>query len=419
MSVGRGRRIALFGGTFDPIHNGHLAVARELAARLALDRVLIMPTFVPPHKIKTEMASAVDRLEMCRLACEPYPELAVSDVEINRRGASFTVLTLEQLHREMPDAELFLLVGADMFLTLASWYRFADIAKLATLCAVPRDDVSAADLRAYADALEAQGARCVIENIETPRLSSTAIRQAARAGESLEGWVPPAVAAYIAEHQVYAARRNYRDTEEQYRDILRGRLTPKRYRHSLAVAEQAEHLARKYGADPEKARMAGLLHDILKDTDGDSQLQIFKDFGILLDAVEQQAPKLWHAHAGAVFLEHILGITDPDILLPIRYHTTGRAGMSLPEVVLYLADFTSADREYPDVDVMRELTERDADEAMRYALKYTIDDLNGHGKPVHPDTLACYEEYCERNGGTDGEGYPRQKNNSQKEKAQG
>ena len=242
----------------------------------------------------------------------------------------------------------------------------------------------------------------MIESMETPRISSTEIRVKARAGESLDGLVPAEVAAYIAAHQVYAERREYRDIEEQYCDILRGRLTPKRYRHSLAVAEQAEHLARKYGVDPQKARTAGLLHDILKDTDGDSQLQIFKDFGILLDAVEQQAPKLWHAHAGAVFLEHILGITDPDILLPIRYHTTGRAGMSGLEVVLYLADFTSADRDYPDVDVMRELTERNVDEAMRYALKYTIDDLNERGMPVHPDTLACYKEYCERDGGAHG-----------------
>lgn len=399
MSAEKGQRIALFGGTFDPIHNGHLVLARELAVRLKLDRVVMMPTFVPPHKIKTEMASAVDRLEMCRIACAPYPELTVSEREINRRGASFTVLTLEELHTAYPNAELFLLVGSDMFLTLASWYRFADIARLATLCTVPRDDDSIEKLRAYAATLEAQGARCVIESVDTPRVSSTEIRALARENQPLEGLVPPEVEAYIEAHQLYAAQREYRDVEEQYRDILRGRLTPKRYRHSLAVAEQAEHLAEKYGADPKKARTAGLLHDILKDTDGDSQLQIFKDFGILLDDVEKNAPKLWHAHAGAVFLEHILGIDDPDILLPIRYHTTGRAGMSLPEIILYLADFTSADRQYPDVEVMRELTERSIQEAMRYALRYTIDDLKAQGLPVHPDTLDCYADYCERNGG--------------------
>lgn len=399
MSAEKGQRIALFGGTFDPIHNGHLVLARELAVRLKLDRVVMMPTFVPPHKIKTEMASAVDRLEMCRIACAPYPELTVSEREINRRGASFTVLTLEELHTAYPNAELFLLVGSDMFLTLASWYRFADIARLATLCTVPRDDDSIEKLRAYAATLEAQGARCVIESVDTPRVSSTEIRALARENQPLEGLVPPEVEAYIEAHQLYAAQREYRDVEEQYRDILRGRLTPKRYRHSLAVAEQAEHLAEKYGANPKKARTAGLLHDILKDTDGDSQLQIFKDFGILLDDVEKNAPKLWHAHAGAVFLEHILGIDDPDILLPIRYHTTGRAGMSLPEIILYLADFTSADRQYPDVEVMRELTERSIQEAMRYALRYTIDDLKAQGLPVHPDTLDCYADYCERNGG--------------------
>lgn len=399
-----GKRVALFGGTFDPIHNGHIVMARELAARLQLDTVVLMPTFVPPHKIKEDMASAVDRLEMCRLACEPYPELTVSELEINRRGASFTVLTLEEMHRQLPEAELFLLVGADMFQTLGSWHRFPDIAALATLCTVPRDDIGAEALRAYAKELTAQGARCRVEEVETPAISSTEVRDRARKGLSLKGLVPPAVEAYMEERQVYAAQRVYRDPEEQYVEILRGRLTPKRFRHSLAVAEQAEHLARLYGADPAKARTAGLLHDILKDTDGDSQLQIFKDFGILLDAVEKHAPKLWHAHAGAVFLQHILGIEDPDILVPIRYHTTGRAGMSLQEVVLYLADFTSADRDYPDADVLRELAEKDQDAAMMYALDYTVRDLQERGMAVHPDTLACYHEYQERLGGVHGKG---------------
>ncbi len=391
-------RIALFGGTFDPIHNGHLQLARELARLLSLDRVILMPTFLPPHKLKGEMAPAVDRLAMCRLACAPYPELMVSDWEINRRGASFTVLTLEELRRQYPQSELFLLTGADMFLTLATWHRFADIAELATLCAVPRDEADAAALRAYADKLQQQGARCIVADLTLPPWSSTAVRERLQNGETLTDELPPAVAEYIAAHGLYTHNRQYLNREEQYTDIIRGRLTPRRFEHSLAVARQAQHLAEKYGADPEKARVAGLLHDILKDTDGDSQLQIFKDFGILLDAVEQQAPKLWHAHAGAVFLEHILGITDREILDAVRYHTTARAGMTLLDIVLYLADFTSDDRDYPDVDVMRELTERDPDAAMRYAVAYTIEDLHAQGRPVHPDTLACYEEIMERTG---------------------
>lgn len=396
------KRIALFGGTFDPIHNGHVELAREFAALLSLDKVVVMPTFIPPHKLKNDMAPATCRLAMCRLACAPYEELTVSDMEINRRGASFTVLTLEQLHSQYPNAELFLLTGADMFLTLGTWYRFADIARLATICAAPRDAADAASLRAHATKLEALGARCVVADFTVPAWSSTMVRERLRSGEVPCDMIPAEVADYIAAHQLYTENRQYLNKEEQYVDIIRGRLTPRRFEHSLAVAEQAVHLAKKYGADPDKARTAGLLHDVLKDTDGDSQLQIFKEFGILLDAVEEKAPKLWHAHAGAVFLQHILGIEDQEILDAVRYHTTARAGMSLLETVLYLADFTSADRDYPDVDVMRELTERDLDAAMRYAVAYTIDDLKEQGRPVHPDTLACYQELMERTGDTNG-----------------
>lgn len=396
------KRIALFGGTFDPIHNGHVELAREFAALLSLDKVVVMPTFIPPHKLKNDMAPAVDRLAMCRLACEPYKELTVSDLEINRRGASYTVLTLEQLHRQYPDSELFLLTGADMFLTVGTWYRFADIARLATICAAPRDEADAVCLREHAQKLEALGAQCVVAEFTVPAWSSTVVRERLKNGEIPRDMISSKVADYIAAHQLYTENRRYISKEEQYVDIIRGRLTPRRFEHSLAVAEQAVHLAKKYGADPDKARTAGLLHDILKDTDGDSQLQIFKEFGILLDAVEEKAPKLWHARAGAVFLQRVLGIEDKEILDAVRYHTTARAGMSLLETVLYLADFTSADRDYPDVDVMRELTERDLDAAMQYAVAYTIDDLKEQERPVHPDTLACYKEIMERIDDTNG-----------------
>ncbi len=398
------QKIGLFGGTFDPIHNGHIVLARRLAEQLGLDTVLMMPTFVPPHKTKPDLAPASDRLFMCRLACEPYPELTVSEQEIDRRGASFTVITLEQLKRQYPQAQLYLFVGADMFVTLGTWYRFADIAKLAILCAVPRDDVGTDVLQAYADKLTKQGATCVIADVKTPRISSTEIRRRAAEGESIDKLVPKAVAAYIRERDLYAKNKTYRQVEEQYIDIINGRLTPSRFRHSLAVGEQAVHLAKKYGADPQKAKIAGILHDVLKDTDGDSQLQILRDFDILLDDVEKQAPKLWHARAGAVFIEHILGIHDSDLLNAVRYHTTGRAGMSLLETVLYLADFTSADRVYPDVDHLRKLAEEDLDKAMEYAVAYTIDDLKAEGRPVHPDTVACYQEITERMSRIHGKG---------------
>lgn len=121
-------------------------------------------------------------------------------------------------------------------------------------------------------------------------------------------------------------------------------------------------------------------------------MQIFQDFAILLDNVEQQAPKLWHARAGALFIEKVLGVTDPDILAAVRYHTTARAGMSPLEKVLFIADFTSADRDYKDVDVMRRLADEGLSQAMLYALSYTIRDLVKKQAAIHPDTLAAYNE---------------------------
>ena len=110
---------------------------------------------------------------------------------------------------------------------------------------------------------------------------------------------------------------------------------------------------------------------------------------------------LWHARSGEVFLRHILGVTDEAILSAVRYHTTGRAGMSLLEQVVFTADFTSADRNYPDVDVMRAKADRSLIEAMRYGVEYTIGDLQKQQRAVHPDTLALYNEIVlsEGNGG--------------------
>ncbi len=387
-------KIALFGGSFDPVHTAHLRMAGMLADALSLDRVLFMPTFVPPHKIRTGMAPASDRLNMCRLAAADDARFVVSDMEIQRGGASFTVDTLTQLCAQHPDDEWFLFVGADMFMSFGTWYRFADILKLATVCTVPRDDVSAKTLQEYADTLTEAGGRCFVAQTPVGDISSTEIRARIAKGEELCGLVPDMVAAYIREKGLYASVKapTLKDMEPRFIEIIRKRESDYRFLHSLEVAKSAEYLAKRYGADEDKARVAGLLHDVMKDVSGKEQLQILKDFGILLDTVEKDAPKLWHARAGAAFLQHILKIEDTDILNAVRYHTTARAGMSLLEKVLYIADFISADRTYGDVDVMRELADESLEAAMGYALRYTVNDLEKKGAAVHPDTIAALKE---------------------------
>ena len=179
---------------------------------------------------------------------------------------------------------------------------------------------------------------------------------------------------------------------EEYKALLRSRLSEKRYIHSLAVADEAKRLAELYGADRSKAYLAGLLHDVTKNSDMTEHFSVFAAYGIELTDVEKSAEKLWHAISGAAYAEHFLGIDDSGVISAIRYHTTARAGMSILETVLYLADFTSSDRDYDDVDVMRKLVDKSADDALAYALSYTLKELLGKGAPIHPDTVSAYNE---------------------------
>lgn len=183
---------------------------------------------------------------------------------------------------------------------------------------------------------------------------------------------------------------------QEYKSILQSRLDEKRYFHSLCVADEAVRLAEKYGADTEKAYMAGLLHDITKNATSEEHLKLFETFGIILTA-DEKSHKLWHAMSGEIYIKYFLNIDDSDILDAVRYHTTAKANMPLLSRVLYLADYTSRDRDYEDVDEMRRLVDISMEEAMLYALKYTITDLVERNMSVHPDTFAAYNEIT--NGG--------------------
>ena len=162
--------------------------------------------------------------------------------------------------------------------------------------------------------------------------------------------------------------------------------------HSLNVSAEAVRFAEKYGGDVEKARLAGLLHDVTKETDNERQLQIIENGGIILTELEKRSPKLWHAISGACFVRDVIGVDDPDIFNAIRYHTTARAGMSQLEKIIFLADFTSAERDYPDIDVIREHAEHSLEDGMLYGIKFTISRLVGRENLVSPDALAAYNE---------------------------
>lgn len=181
-------------------------------------------------------------------------------------------------------------------------------------------------------------------------------------------------------------------TYAEYEEEVKKRLTERRFYHSRCVAEEVARLARQYGADPEKAGTAGILHDIMKDTPKEEQLKILENFGIILTKSQRLNPKLWHSLSGAAYCEHVLGVSDREILNAIACHTVGKADMTLLDKVLFVADYISADRDYPGVEIMREAAKRSLEETMVKGIAWTLCDLSGQGSPIAADSVYAYNE---------------------------
>lgn len=181
-------------------------------------------------------------------------------------------------------------------------------------------------------------------------------------------------------------------TYEQCECEVRQRLSEKRFYHSQCVAEEAVRLAVLYGADPEKARLAGLLHDILKDTPAEEQLKILQGFGIMMNDTELANQKLWHAISGAAFLEFGLGIRDRELLSAVRCHTSGRKNMTLLEKVLFVADYISADRDYPGAEELRAVARESLEEAIIEGVAFTVQELMSRREPVASASIDAYND---------------------------
>ena len=179
---------------------------------------------------------------------------------------------------------------------------------------------------------------------------------------------------------------------EDYKKLIKEKMSKKRFIHSVNVAKAAEQLAVKYGGDVEKAKIAGILHDITKESPYDEQLKIMEINGIILDDVQQFSPKTWHAISGSVYVRRVLRIEDEDIINAIRYHTSGRAGMSLLEKIIFTADFIGEERDYKGVDVMRDKAKGSLEEAMLYGVSFSITDLTERQCAIDRNTFGLYNE---------------------------
>ena len=382
-------RIAIYGGSFNPPHIGHAEAARAACEALEPDKFLIIPTSTPPHKqLEKNSPGPEQRLEFCRLAFADIPGAEVSDIEIRREGKSYTADTVDALRAEYPGAEICIVMGTDMFLSIRTWYRWQFLLESCTLAVLSREDFDRHEIESFKAELEAENGAHVIVIPHTPLpMSSTEIREKLRLGLGAED-LSQAVYGCIVRNGFYDAKPEL----PWLRQMVMPYLDANRIAHVTGVESQAVMLAMRWGEDPDKAAVAGILHDITKARGKEKQLKLCEKYGIILENAERENPSLLHARTGAALARDRFGVSD-DIYEAIRWHTTGKPDMNTLEKIIYLADYTEPNRDFDGVEKLRELSFEDLDRAMALGLEMTIEDLNERGKPIFHDTMDAYNWY--------------------------
>ena len=387
-------KIGVYGGAFNPPHLGHITAARAVFELLKLDKLLMIPTGHPPHKLLPPGSPTPgQRLELTRLAAEQMglgDRVEVLDIELSREGNSYTSDTLARLKERYPEDELWLLMGTDMFLTLHTWHEPGRILSLAGVAAFGRSEADTEELfSVQRDHLYRTFPQARIFTLSIPGVvdvSSTELRERLARGEG-GNLLAPAVYGYILREGLHGTAADLKSLSlEQLRPVALSCLNHRRIPHVLGTEQEAIHLAERWGCGVEKARRAALLHDCTKKLDLPQQLALAERLRVPLDEMERREIKLLHAKTGAAVAETVFG-TDEEITNAIRWHTTGRAHMTLLEKIIYLADYIEPTRDFPGVEKLRRVCYEDLDAGLLLGLEMTIAEMEERGAPIHAKTL--------------------------------
>lgn len=379
-------KTAIYGGSFNPPHLGHVRAAAAVMEKLGPDRLLIIPTNIPPHK---EMAqgspSPEQRMELCRLAFGDIPGAELSDMEIKREGRSYSADTVGSLREMYPQDELYLVIGSDMFLSFCQWYKFQYLLDNCVLTVLSREEDDRQELECFKTELEEKyGAKVLLLSHEPLPMSSEEIRDRLRLGLGSD-MLPEAVYAEIIRRRYYEAEPELTWLRRQVIPLL----SSQRIAHTAGCEHEAVQLAKLWGEDPEKAAVAGILHDSTKNLSYDEQLILCDKYGIILDNAQRENPKLLHAITGAALAKDRFGVSE-EISQAIRWHTTGKPDMNTLEKIIYLADYIEPTRDFEGVERLRELAYEDLDAALALGLEMSLEELRRQNVEPHRDTVeAC------------------------------
>ena len=385
-------RIGIYGGTFNPPHVGHIAAARQAMKLLRLDKLLLIPDRIAPHKSMPEGSpSPEQRLQMLKIAAADIPLAEVLDLELRREGPSYTYLTVEALKKQYPQAQLVLIMGTDMFLSFQSWRNWQWLMQNVTLAVLYRGQKGErAAIREKRAEFCTLGAQVELVENQVTTISSTDLRRML-AFQCAASFLPEGVLEYIQQQKLYEACEDLHQLPmEKLEQTVVRLLKPGRVAHVLGCRDTAVELAKHWGADPTDAARAGILHDITKALDGPLQLTLCREHGIILDVFSKENTKTLHALTGSVVAQRIFGENEA-VVTAIRYHTTGRAAMSLLEKIIYVADYMEPNRDFPGVEELRRLAFSDLDGAVRLGLEMTVSILRANGAQISAASLDALE----------------------------
>lgn len=398
-SIPENNRIGFLGGTFDPIHNGHLMIAKAAMEEYGLSKVFLIPTGI--SYMKTGVTDSYFRYEMTKLAAKQEKGFEVSDVEIKREGNTYTCDTIAYFKEQYPFAKLYFIIGTDSLFTMEKWRNIDYIFENATILCATRNgeysenDVEEAELLKANELFHKFHAKIEFIHCEIMDISSTEIRKYRKEHsdtipDSLE--IPMEVADYIYRHDLYDAKT------EKIHNLLKADLKPKRFIHTLGVVDTATKLALKWGCDLEKARLAALLHDCAKYVDNNEKMALCAKYNVSVSDIETENTELLHAKAGALLAYEKYSIQDTEILSAIYYHTTGKPDMCLLEQIIFVADYIEPGRHHSDkLPKYRKLVMDDLNKATAYILRDTVEYLKRKQLTsniiIDPMTHKTYEYY--------------------------
>ena len=385
LSKGKNMKIGIFGGSFDPPHLEHYYLAKSAVDSLALDKLIVIPAHTPPHKRGKTLTDDSTRFALCKLAFADLLKVEVSDYEMRKGGVSYTFETCEYFRSLYQDATLFWLVGTDMLRDFPTWRHPEKILENVTLAVCARAETGDWLKKEREDFYRIFKKEFAVIGYDGKEVSSTQIRVLSAAEENVAPLVGERMANYIKEKGLYRV--------PFAKDGL-ALLKPERKEHTFRVAELAVKRAPSLGIDERVAITASLFHDCAKYLDENHEY--LKDF-----EVDQCVPApVIHQFTGAYIAEKFFGVQDRDVLNAIRYHTSGRAGMSVLERLIFLADMLEPDRDFKGVDELRTLfwkKDDDLNHCMDDALKLNLAYLNKKNAPVYALTADALNYFKEKN----------------------